>query len=216
MYIKAIEWYLENTNYKIVFCENSGTDISQTFPSNSRIEFITYTSENIPDKTKGYKKMEILEYIYQNSKFISKIDESSILEKITGRLIALNIKKIITKITILRDKNKPFVSAYLNGRKPWSDSRFIFFSISYFPILISYKEKINNKHYFEHIVTDSIRYLRKSDIKFIYPPYPLRIDGISGGFGHSYNISDQKFLRLNIKHQIRRILFKIGILPTNK
>ena len=161
MYIKSIQWYLQNTDYKIIFCENSGTDISSTFPLNNRIEFITYKSNNTPDKTKGYKEMEILEYILKKSKFISQSDEATILVKITGRLIALNIKTIISKLKQLRGKSKPFVSAYLNGRKPWSDSRFIFFSISYFPILISYKEKINKNYYFEHVVTESTKHAKK-------------------------------------------------------
>ena len=30
-YIDAIQWYLNNTPYNIVFCENSGTDISNEF-----------------------------------------------------------------------------------------------------------------------------------------------------------------------------------------
>lgn len=28
MYVEAISWYAVNTNYKIVFVENSGTDVS--------------------------------------------------------------------------------------------------------------------------------------------------------------------------------------------
>lgn len=31
MYIKVIRWYLDNTDYKVVFCENSGTDVSGLF-----------------------------------------------------------------------------------------------------------------------------------------------------------------------------------------
>lgn len=33
-YIHALKWYLENTTYDIVFCENSGTDLSKLFISN--------------------------------------------------------------------------------------------------------------------------------------------------------------------------------------
>ena len=31
MYVNAITWYLENTDYDLTFCENSGTDISPLF-----------------------------------------------------------------------------------------------------------------------------------------------------------------------------------------
>ena len=30
-YVEAIRWYLENTPFRIVFCENSGTDLSSEF-----------------------------------------------------------------------------------------------------------------------------------------------------------------------------------------
>lgn len=160
--------------------------------------------------------MEILEHIYTRSKFISEAKESAVLVKITGRLIGLNINQIISKIISLRKKDSPFVSAYLNGRKPWADSRFIFFSLSYFPLLLSCKNKISTTYYFEHAVTESALSAMKSDIRLIYPPLPIRIDGIGGGFGVVYNVTDFEYFKQRVKHQLRRILFRIGILPVKK
>lgn len=50
-------------------------------------------------------------------------------------------------------------------------------------------------------------------MSFIYPPYLDRVNGTGGGNGISYNLSHQQYLFQNIKHQIRRLLFKMKILP---
>lgn len=211
MYIKSIKWYLEHTDYKLVFCENSGTDISDKFDyAKDRTEFLVYKSVSDINRTKGYKEMEILDYAYKNSKFISCCNKSSIVVKITGRLILLNINRIIK---YLKKKNyKSCICAYLNGIKPWADCRFIFFTLDVFPILLSFKQKINESYYFEHATRD---FIKKSKSKFIYPLVPANVDGVSGGFGVSYNISKYQYFKCNLKHQIRRFLFRLGVLPIN-
>lgn len=42
-YIDAIKWYLANTPYRIVFCENSGTDISGDIDTGGDKSFFSYT-----------------------------------------------------------------------------------------------------------------------------------------------------------------------------
>lgn len=71
-YVDAINWYLENTPYKLIFAENSGTDISSNFRMyESRTEFLTYESmPTVPDRSRSYKEMEILEYVYEHSEFL--------------------------------------------------------------------------------------------------------------------------------------------------
>lgn len=64
-YLEAIQWYLDNTNFGITFCENSGTAISLSEldmrgHDEARLEILTYTSQpTIPERGKGYKEMEI-------------------------------------------------------------------------------------------------------------------------------------------------------------
>lgn len=41
----------------------------------------------------------------------------------------------------------------------------------------------------------------------------MRIDGVVGGFGDVYNISDKEYIKKNYIHQLRRLLFYFGILP---
>lgn len=121
MYIKSINWYLRNTSFKVVFCENSGVDLADAFDPclyKDRLKLLTYISDYSIDVTKGYKEMEILEYMQANSGFINSCSKSAILVKITGQLILLNISAIIRKLNSRRSGNQAFVSAYLNGRKP--------------------------------------------------------------------------------------------------
>lgn len=216
MYIKSINWYLCNTNFKVVFCENSGVDITDEFDSSyweDRLEVLTYVSDYTLGRTKGYKEMEILEYIQVNSRFVNGCNKSAVLVKVTGRLILLNISAIIKKLNSNRSRNQTFVSAYLNGRKPWGDCRFIFFSPDFLSFLIAKKEEITTSYYFEHATMDAVLLSKKCGVKFIYPPLPVRIDGIGGGFGDVYNISDKEYRKKNCIHQLRRLLFYFGILP---
>lgn len=73
-YREAIGWYLKNTNYDIIVSENSGFDLSNGFEDYSeRTEFLTYCDNGKNgDRGKGYKEMEILEYVYHNSKTLKK------------------------------------------------------------------------------------------------------------------------------------------------
>ena len=79
-YLDAIHWYLNNTPYHIVFCENSGTVISLSELAmrghdGARLEILTYTSQpTIPERGKGYKEMEIIEYAFLHSAYLSKAD----------------------------------------------------------------------------------------------------------------------------------------------
>lgn len=152
--------------------------------------------------------MEILEYIHEHSKFYQ---EGSLFVKVTGRLALLNICNIVERL----DKCKrEFVSAYMYGRRIFADSRFIFFTKEYFPLLLAQKEKITDwRHNFEYYTFVSVMEAKKKGIKFIYPSMAERVHGIGGGFGITYDLSDKEYFRMNLKHQIKRLLFWLGVLP---
>lgn len=210
-YCDSIRWYLVNTPYKIVFCENSGTDISGDFIEYcDRTEFLTYVSSNSEgqDRSKGYKEMEILQYAYKNSLFIQ---NGGVFVKITGRLIMKNIVSVVNYL--LRRNKKAFISSYQNARRPMSDCRFIFFTKEVWSILFFQKEKIFHWNNFERITYDVIEECLTKGITFIYPPYLCNVKGISGGSGHSYELTNVQYVIQNMKHIIRWILFRINILP---
>ena len=212
-YLNAIKWYSENTPFKIVFCENSGYDLSDEIALlGGQIEFLSFTaSSEGAERGKGYKEMEILEYIHQNSDFCK---EADLLVKITGRLVLLNI---VNLVRCLDGQKQEFVSAYLYGRRYFSDSRFIFFSPKFFPLLLAQKENIVDwKHNFEYYTFAAVMQAQKQGIRFVYPSLPERVHGIGGGFGVTYDVSDWTYFKLNIRHQLKRFLFQIGILPRVK
>ena len=106
-YLEALNWYLHNTKYNIIFCDNSGYNISKYFDSyiqNNRLGVITFSdSPELYDKGKGYKEMKIIEYIFKHSTFI-RTTKNPIFIKITGRLIVRNINSIISIIKIINKK----------------------------------------------------------------------------------------------------------------
>lgn len=163
------------------------------------------------ERGKGYKEMEILEYIYEHSRFCK---EADLLVKITGRLVLLNIVSLVKR---LDGQKHEFISAYLYGRRYFSDSRFIFFSPSFFPLLLAQKENIKDwRHNFEYSTFAAVMQAQERGFRFVYPSLPERVHGVGGGFGVTYDISDWQYFKLNVKHQLKRLLFQIGILPRVK
>lgn len=136
--------------------------------------------------------------------------------KVTGRLKLVNINQLLPFMRKVYEKNpQGFISAYLNGRKPFSDSRFFFFSSDFFPILLSYKERINKSHWFEHIMNESVSEAKVRGLRFVYPNHRMRVDG-TGSMGDIYNLTDGQYRKQDFKHQLKRVLFAVGILPRQK
>lgn len=155
--------------------------------------------------------MEILEYIYRNSKLLKNAD---MCVKITGRLILLNIIPLVNHLGKIKHD---FISAYMYGRRKFCDSRFLFFTPKFLPILLAKKEQIYDwKHNFETVTFDAVFEAEKHNIKFIYPPHAERVHGVGGGFGITYDCDDMAYFKIDMKHQVKRFLFKYKFLPRIK
>jgi len=216
-YITSINWYLSNTNYKIVFCENSGTDISCEFShiSDERLELLTFTSSsNTIDSSKSYKEMEILEYAYHHSRLIK---YGELFVKITGRLMYINIVPTIDYLTRkIKNHKQEYVCCNLGARNIWSDSRFFFFTLPFFERLLAKKEKISIEFEFERALGAAIYEGKKDGLTFIYPPLPQRVSGIGGGVGCSYDITDEDYRYQCKRHKKRKLFYKFKIYPMFK
>lgn len=213
MYIDALNWYINNTNFRIIFVENSGTNIKENINADSdRIEFLTFESKpTIPERSRSYKEMEILEYAFKYSKFLTK--EDLIIVKITGRLKLLNIKAIVNSLAKTSQKTKGFVSSAKNARKPFSDCRFIYFSKNFWPYLYKQKENIWPTYGMEWILGDAIREAQKNGLTFIYPPLFEDIEGIGMSQGNSLKLKGLQLYKKRIKHCIVKVLFNMKLLP---
>ena len=216
-YIEAINWYLKNTPYYIVFCENSGTDISMyhNFKNQNRIEILTFTSSsNTIDCSKSYKEMEIIHYVYMHSK---QIETGDIFVKITGRLKLLNIVEHITYFSNhIKDTSAEYISCDMSKRHIWSDSRFFYFTQPFWGRLLSKMNLISIHYEFERALGACIIEGRKEDLTLIYPPSLQRVSGVGGGFGCTYELPDKEYKKKNLGKIFERFLFRIGLLPMPK
>jgi hypothetical protein len=206
-YQDAITWYLQNTDYLICIGENSGTDVLTDEMKSKyaeRIECIIYKSEPIlPDRGKGYKEMEIIETCLRESKFIA---ESDLIVKCTGRLILSNINLIMK----LLQKGKS-VYGWMNLKYKICDSRFFICTPSFMQHFVThYKEKVNKEVLFEENLAFCIK---ESSFPYGYPLFPARVEGIAGGFGWSYHMSDKKYVLCTLKAWVGFILFSLGYWP---
>lgn len=169
-----------------------------------------YSAPTVPDRSRSYKEMEILEYVQEHSK---KLKQVEMVVKITGRLELLNVGKLVNGIARkVKKADKGFVSAYKHSYKPWSDCKFIFFSPNFLSYLIMQKEKTSATYPFEWATGDAIRAAVADGLKFVYPPYWDRVHG-QGMNGGVYDRTPGQYFLGNLKNKLRVFLFGIGYFP---
>lgn len=187
-YLDAIRFYLKESKCNIVFCENSGTDISAEFSSfeQNRLEFLTFIGRE--RNGKGYGEAKIIEYAIRNSKFIK---EAAIIIKITGRIKVRNINDISTSIP--QRINKPYVKISFYSSLGLKTSSVCFLATKewllntmahYIRNFSNLTEKEIENFIFKSIVEDSaLRIFRLNPV----------LDGICAGTNTPYgNITDFK------------------------
>lgn len=106
-YIRAIEFYLINTNYNIVLCENTNCNFYNEISDlkKDRLEFIVFNGNNYNKSYgKGYGEARIIKYAIENSNFLK---DAKYIVKITGRIIIKNINEIFAHT------NSKYSSKYL-------------------------------------------------------------------------------------------------------
>ena len=204
-YLDAISFYLENTPFKIIFSENSGTSLAEYFPVSNRLEFLTFLSPGIsPDRGKGWKELEIIDFTLKNSKLI---EDRSLIVKITGRLKVLNIKKLASPAKNRMASNARLV--YCNIYQSLKmDSRCFLFTREFWPYLQEKGKSINLGFSFEKALWQAVVEF-KTNGKGTYKQFsqPLRIKGISGGFGIPYKNGDLIIFAKQVKHFLNHITY---------
>lgn len=185
-YIHAINYYLENTNYNIVFCNNSGEDISQKLPKNRRLECLSFYGNDYDSSIgKGFGEIQIIQYALEHSHFIK---QTKYIIKITGRLIISNLHQAIKTTNFIWPfiNNKLYLSEINNAHK-FIDSRCFISSRELYTELINQKYKLNDTkgYYFEHLLYNICNNTEVSfNICFIFPQF--KFSGISGSTGAVY------------------------------
>lgn len=186
-YLKALDFYLQHTGYKIVFVNNSGENIAHKINDKSgRVEFLSFDGNNFEKNLgKGYGEFLILQYAFQYSQFIK---HSQYIIKITGRLIVENLSKVIflNDRVLLFPKNK--IYAIKNDVDRVIDSRCFVASKEFLVDFFLAKGNLvndTNGYYFEHLLFDVISQNKE---RFFVSNFclPLRVLGISGSMGEKY------------------------------
>lgn len=179
-YINAIQFYIENTDCEIVFCENSNTDITPFFKDvQNRLEVLTFPGNQDKQRGKGYGETEIIEYALLHSSYIQ---GACIIIKITGRLIINNICPIIKSLKYKYD----FVTCLFHSNLTFADSRIICGTTAFYKEFLNNKEYLNDSEgiFFEHVLASTVR---DSSICFIPFSEKPMIIGSSGTTGELYH-----------------------------
>ena len=192
-YIEALRFYLRETNYSIVFIENTEEDFSNLFRiyiESGRLEYITFQGNNhlYQHRGKGYGEAVILEYAIQHSRFLQ---ECEYIVKITGRLKLLNVKQILWLHRYVIPKCDIQCSMDVNSR--FSDSRLVILNIQFLRYFLINKNSINDD--FECVLFECM----DKQTEFICYPLFIRPSwiGISGTVGDNYWTGEYLSLKLN-------------------
>lgn len=202
-YIDAINFYIENTHYPIVFCNNSGEDISSkiTYPK-GRVEFLSYYGNDYDKQLgKGYGEFQIIEYALRHSQFLN---NAHTIIKITGRLKVFGLASQIRLASICYWLDTPFILvANIAQKERFARSECIITSKSFYEKYFLVNNKINDSqhYYFEHLLFD-VAAASPYELKIFC--LPLQVEGISGSTGTKYtqskksDIEQLQYLRNNL------------------
>lgn len=96
-YVAALRYYLDNTELRIVVCENTCTDFSGPFAreiSDGRLEYLTFDGNGYDRRLgKGYGEALIIRHALLSSRFIN--GSHGYVIKVTGRIMVENINDMI-------------------------------------------------------------------------------------------------------------------------
>lgn len=183
-YLNALKWYLSNTPFIIILCENTNYHLPKEFDSyiiSGRLEYLTFYGNSNFDRSrgKGVGELQIIKYALKNSKLIQSAD---CIMKMTGRQVLTNIN-FIAKICSnrkcvyanLTKQNLGIMAAY---------SQFFICPKEFFEqVFFKGIDKLDDSrfYYFEHLLFDSIQ-IWKNDNNGVFSEFwmPLIINGYSG------------------------------------
>jgi len=207
MYREAIQWYLTNTSFPIVVCENTNTDMTEGFVKDilsKRIEFITYPGNNHPTHLgKGYGEGQIVKKAFEKSILLSNAEN---VIKITGRYIITNIKTLVKCASSHKDLT---TTLSFDGEHFGCASYFFVSKASFLrKKFIPHVKNINDTemYFFEHLLFDCAF----PSIKEY--PFGIKRYGISGTSGKSF----QYGLKEDFKQFARYLLHKMNIFVYHK
>lgn len=212
-YKKALQWYLKNTDLPILFVENTNFDITpffREFIDCGRLEVLFFDGNNY-DKSlgKGYGEALIMEYGINNSKIIQ---SNTTIIKVTGRLIAHGIDRIINRvdeICVYADWIEDMQRKEVIASSQIIVAPVLFFKEYFLPQKIMLND--SKGYYFEDLLRDSIYNWKQDKHSFKEFPYSPQFEGVGGTHGVEFKPS----LKNEIMHAIHRyVMHPLGYFGT--
>lgn len=210
-YKEALDWYLENTEHKILLVENSGYDFSYCYQKQieeGRLEMLCYDGNDYNRSLgKGYGEAAIMEYGFIHSSLINSHQDDLCIVKITGRLLCLNINDLCRSC-------KGVNTVYANiSKDDWdgniATSQVVMAPVSFFKeSFLPRREEINDSkcRHFEHVLYDSIQDWTKKGGHHRMFWTPPAMEGVSGTSGAKISsaMSATQLLRYRIMFVLRQ------------
>ncbi len=183
-YLNALKKWIDKTKYPIVFCENSGFDISQINKTaeegrklGREIEVIQFDGNNYPRNFgKGFGEMLIIGHAMCHSKLIQK---SKYIIKVTGRFFVSNINSIVGGLT---QANDLFAITSCREKELVPSVFFCGTTVFFTKCLLPWQHKLNDQtgFYFEHALKQACDTAQKEGFKCFEFDKPILLCGYRG------------------------------------
>jgi len=187
-YYVALEKWLKQTSFPIVFCENSMYPLSRISQLASkylnRVEIIQFNgNDKAKELGKGYGEMKIIQKAMQLSNFIA---NSENIIKVSGRIFISNIDQIIKNFK--DDSVVGYTIHSTNGIQNLMQTIIFIFKHEFFPYLEKYAEEINDTKniIFEKAFDWALINIRTDGLKCIEINSP-EYDGVSATTNINYS-----------------------------
>lgn len=208
-YIISLSNWLKHKKTKIVFCENSGYDLSKIKNTiensgHTNLEILQFCgNEKAATLGKGYSEVIIIEYALANSRAIN---DSTYILKVSGRNY---IENFYQYEKWLDNKKEAFINVNLSKNLSFADSRFFGFKKEFFQrYLLEYKKYINDFEnvFIEHALANAT--LQAIIDGNIWEPLPYlpRLNGFSGSSGYKIRQQFHRYIRSEVRHMLYRYL----------
>lgn len=204
-YLNSLVFFLNTESITdIIFCDNSNADadysmvLAEAEKKGKRIEILKYMQETSKTISKGksYGELCIMDYVLNNSKIIGEYDG---FYKVTGRLIIKNIDSITRKIYQNIDNRFVFLGNPVKESSRKIDTRFYYMKSSDMKKLISKLYDIVDETKGFTLERSFYEEISELNIPFVFlPKYPEYI-GVSGSTGVVYEDTRFRRIKLSIK-----------------
>ena len=199
-YLKCAKFYLENTDYKLIFVENSGYDLDSSSGFDAVLKndrFVWKRVDPNPDLTKGkgFQEFFMLDTVVRQE------IPGDYFVKVTGRYLVRNVNSIVAKMNTcmhidLHQKMKVAITGFFGVETAFYRDHFYG----------KYADANDNQgRFIEHVVYDTI--IQKNLIQSVsLLPENVLCEGVSGSHGNSMARNPYKMKLRSVERSINRAL----------